>query len=189
MAPPLDPVPFYEWVGDVPLLVTFAPELLGLPLIPRTRPLTSGTYCLYTLLRMFCVRRLWITGFTMFGAVSGEHQKYYQDNRPSLGTFHDLDQETQLFCAMLAQFPGELTVTAEVQALAESKGLRIGANSERPRSQPFKHWLAAGLSWRLMRMAMSLRRVAETTNLPLEINRGFQVAAPTAGIGTNGEHR
>jgi hypothetical protein len=161
----LDDRPFREWVGDVPILVTFGPDMLGHASPVRTKPLTSGTYALFTILRLFEVNKLFVTGFTMFGAVAGGDGKYWNEAAPAAATAHDLDHEAVLFSALLAEFGGELVVTEEVRALVRRTGVGLGGSglsaSRLPR-RSLKKWLAEGLSWRLLKAGMVLRRAAQT---------------------------
>lgn len=159
----LDAAPFREWVGDMPILLSFGPDLLGIPGAARQRPLTSGTYALYTLLRMFDVERLFVTGFTMFGAVPGGAGKYWNEAVPHAAVVHDLDYEAQLFVALLAGFTGRLETTSEIAELAAKEGARLGgegARTSRPRRLHKR--IAEGLAWRVLRSGMALRRVAES---------------------------
>jgi len=156
-----DAAAFFEWVGDLPLLLTFGPDLLGLPASTRTRPLTSGTYILYTLLRMLQIERLFLTGFTMFGAVAGGAGKVYEDGRPGVGTFHDLDEEAKIFAGILQQYCGKLEMTPEVESLvARAGGRRVAADTGAKR-EAFGRRLANAISWRLLGAAMALRRYGE----------------------------
>jgi hypothetical protein len=114
----LDVRPFAKWAGDVPVMFSFGPDLLGLSGPTRQRPLTSGTYALYMLLRMFDIQRLFVTGFTMFGATEGGAGKYWNEAMPYAAVAHDLDHEAGVFVSTLAAHQGQLEVTPEVAALA-----------------------------------------------------------------------
>lgn len=155
--------PFRAWVGDCPILMSFGPDLIGLPPMQRSMPLTSGTYALFILLRLFALERLFVSGFTMFGAVAGGTGKYWDEAAPAAAAAHDLDQEASLFAFMLKSFPGKLTVTEEVSALArragvELQGLSNGAQAWAPRA--FYRRVADGLAWRFLSAGMYLRRIA-----------------------------
>jgi hypothetical protein len=160
-----DAEPFREWVGDGPLLFTFIPDLIGLDRWPRSRPFTSGTYALYLLLRLLPVERLFVTGFTMFGAVPGGAGKYWHEALPNAALAHDIDHEGKLFSRLLREFPGELTVTEEVRALARQNGVELGKMSgERRRAKRTLRVRAAdALAWRLQAVGMNLRRLAESS--------------------------
>lgn len=159
----LDITPFRAWAGDVPILLSFGPDLIGIPGAARQRPLTSGTYALYALLRLLNIERLFITGFTMFGAVPGGAGKYWNEAMPHAAVVHDLDYEAQLFVALLAGFTGRLEITSEIAELAARQGVRLrgdGAPTSRPRRLHKR--IAEGLAWRVLRSGMALRRVAES---------------------------
>src|SRR6187431_2448714 len=50
--------------GNLPTLTVFAPDLLAAAQVERARPVTMGTNALYTLVNMFRLERLFLTGFT-----------------------------------------------------------------------------------------------------------------------------
>jgi hypothetical protein len=155
---------FCEWVGELPILLTFGPDLIGLTPTARSRPLTSGTYILFTLLQLLTIERLFVTGFTMFGAVSGGAGKVYEDKHGAAGAFHDIDQESRILAELLSQFRGELTVTPEVRELLERDGSQVTANGVRSmavQKERIGKRVARRLSWRLMEAALALRRIAE----------------------------
>jgi hypothetical protein len=161
-----DPSGFREWVGDLPVLLTFGPDLIGISPELHTRPLTSGTYVLFTLLRLLGVEKLFVTGFTMFGAVSGGSAKYYADARPGVGAFHDLDQESKLFAQILRAFPGVLHCTPEIDALVRIGGTkqpesRNGNGPITSRVPSVAQSFAGRLAWRFMRVSLALRRYSE----------------------------
>jgi hypothetical protein len=156
--------PFRQWADDCPVLLSFGPDLIDLPAMPRSKPLTSGTYALFTLLRLFDVQKLFVTGFTMFGAVSGGAGKYWGEAVPEAASAHDLDQEGKLFTSLLQGFPGELAVSEDVRSLLIRNGfdpVTAGASNGKPR-QPLHKVIARGLAWRFLRLGMMLRRLAES---------------------------
>ncbi|MFO0945143.1 MAG: glycosyltransferase family 29 protein [Planctomycetota bacterium] len=162
-----DAQPFYEWVGDIPTLLTFGPDFIGIQSSFHTRPLTSGTYVLFSLLRLFELDRLFITGFTMFGAVAGGTGKVYKDDRSGIGTFHDIDQEASIFARTLAEFSGELTATPEIFDLAQRAGVSLKGQNVRSanhatRRVGWKKRLADGIAWRVLEGALVIRRWAES---------------------------
>jgi hypothetical protein len=70
--PGFDITPFREWVGDdIPTLCAPPPDIIGFDQTGRTRLLTQGSYTLYFLLNTLHIERLFLTGFTMFGAGPG----------------------------------------------------------------------------------------------------------------------
>jgi hypothetical protein len=68
---------FRQWVGNIPTVITLSPDILEFATTGRTRGLTLGTYTPYTLLKRFPLERLFVTGFTMYGAAGGDSHKYY----------------------------------------------------------------------------------------------------------------
>jgi hypothetical protein len=159
----LDDEPFRAWAGDCPLLWTFGPDLIGLPGISRSKPLTSGTYALFMLLRLFDVQRLFVTGFTMFGAVPGGAGKYWNEAVPAASQAHDLDQEATLFTNILKAYSGDLHVSDEVSELLSRNGFRTRPGTKSvARRKPMHKAIAEGLSWRFLCMGMAMRRLAES---------------------------
>ena len=127
--PDIDYGSFAEWVGDLPTLTVFAPDLLAAAQVERTRPVTMGTNALYTFVNLFSLERLFLTGFTFYGAAGSGQGVYWQDDRKSRGVFHDLEPEAQLFASIVARFGGEVEATPEVRELLRRYG---GAASRRP---------------------------------------------------------
>jgi|APTNR8051073442_1049403.scaffolds.fasta_scaffold00732_13 hypothetical protein len=170
--PEFDITPFRAWVGDsVATLCCPPPDIIGFPQPGRTRLLTQGTYALYFLTSMLTIDKLFITGFTMFGAGPGGSQKYYEPkwHRRDIGTYHDLDIEPELFCAMLASFKGDLEMTAEVAGLLERRGYRrsagtTGADWQRGTGAGWSTALRARLAYRLIRWGTRLRRSVEASD-------------------------
>jgi hypothetical protein len=170
--PGFDIAPFRAWVGDeIPTLCAPPPDIIGFEQTGRTRLLTQGSYALYFLLSSLPIERLFVTGFTMFGAGPGGSQKYYEPNKHkrALGTYHDLDQEPRLFCDMLASFKGALQVTEEVAGLLQRLG--YGDLLKGPRAQDrrlpsltLSERLRARLAHQLLRWGTRMRRSVEKSN-------------------------
>jgi hypothetical protein len=170
--PGFDIAPFRAWVGnDIPTLCSLPPDIIGFKQSGRTRLLTQGSYTLYLLLNSIRIERLFVTGFTMFGAGPGGSQKYYEPtkHKRSLGTYHDLDQEPRLFCEMLASFKGRLQVSEEVSGLLTRLG--YGDLIEGPRGQDgrlpsltLSERLRARLAHQLLRWGTRMRRSVEKSN-------------------------
>ena len=160
----LDIAPFREWVADIPTCLTLAPDLVGVDNPFRTRLLTQGSYALYTLLRLLPVERLFLTGFTLYGAAPGGAGKYYGAGRNRLGTWHDLDQEAAVFTSTIMAFQGELQATPEVYTLLERQGHRRAGNTAPAgslRSPGLYDRVVGRMAWRLLRWGMHLRRSVE----------------------------
>ena len=167
-----DITPFRRWVGDgIPTLCAPPPDIIGFDHAGRTRLLTQGSYALYFLLNTLPIERLFLTGFTMFGAGPGGSQKYYEPktHKLALGTYHDLDQEPRLFCEMLASFKGALQVTDEVAGLLERLGhgdltKRQGAEGSRLPKLTVSERLRARLAHKLLQWGARMRRSVEKSN-------------------------
>jgi hypothetical protein len=149
---------FRAWVGDLPLVVTLPPDLIGLSPHARTRQLTHGTYALYAFTKLFRIERLFLTGFTMFAPIAGMPLKQYEPNRRKVGLDHDLDVETKLFCEIVQLCPAELTATPEVQELLASHGV-VGGKPSRPRGLSTR--ALEGLARLLLAGGFKLRRHLE----------------------------
>ncbi len=113
----LDIKPLKKWVGDIPHLITLAPDIVETKSVKRTRSLTMGTYSLYTFLRLFQFEKIFVTGFTMYGQSLGGGAQYYNKEYKEVGWFHDFNQEAIIFSQILRQYNGELTMTEEVKSL------------------------------------------------------------------------
>jgi hypothetical protein len=160
--PGLDIAPFRAWAGDIPTVITLSPDILEFARTDRKRGLTLGTYALYTLLKLLPVERLLVTGFTMYGAAGGASSKYYEPGSRA-GGYHDVDEEAQLFSAILASFPGELEVTPEVADVLVRHGhaerLQGAIKGEAATDAPSLYYRLLGrLAWRLLRTGFKLRR-------------------------------
>ncbi len=157
--PGIDYGSFAEWTGDLPTLTVFAPDLLAAAQVERTRPVTMGTDALYTFVNLFRLERLFLTGFTFYGAAGSGHGVYWQDDRKSRGVFHDLEPEAQLFASIVARFGGEVEATPEVQELLRRYGGAREAGAEASPARLDNLYARAG--WQLIRWGMRLRRRAE----------------------------
>jgi hypothetical protein len=157
--------PFREWAGNVPTVITLSPDIPEFATAHRQRGLTMGTYMLYMLPKLFQVERLFVTGFTMYGAVDGRFQKYFGEGFRNVGTYHDLDEEARLFTTILASFQGDLRITSEVDALlrrhGHAKRLSKSAVPEAPRAPSTYYRMVGRLSWQLLRLGFKLRRKFE----------------------------
>lgn len=153
--PNLNGEEFGDWIEDIPLFITFGMDAIGLPGRTHARPFTSGTYFLYLVAKMFDLERVFLTGFTMFGAKQGETGKYYDDPRPAVGTFHDIDIESIVFADVLGLFDDRLTMTNEINTL-------LGNSERKPkRTEPYSTRIASAFSWRLINLGIRLRRFSE----------------------------
>jgi hypothetical protein len=161
--PKIDRGAFSDWTRDLPILIGFGPDLIGLKPVAHSRPLTSGTYILFTLLRMLTIERLYISGFTMFGAAGGASGKYYHDPRVGVGAYHDTDAEAEIFRELVLSSGVDLELTDETSQLvygtANSDGQRSSSGGRS--SAAMRKRIAGGVGWRLINMGTRLRRFSE----------------------------
>jgi hypothetical protein len=157
---------FREWVGDIPTVISFAPDLLGLGHGERTRPVMMGTNAVYAFLRLFPVERLYISGFNLYGAAAGGSGTYCgNQERKSRGLWHDLDEEARIFAAILGRFEGELIATPEVEDLlqrhSQGPARKFSVQGDKPMRTSLLERIYARIAWRLIRWGMKMRRRAE----------------------------
>ncbi len=152
---------FAEWADGIPTLLSFGVDMLGVSVAPHTRPFTTGTYAIFSLTKLLQAETLFLTGFTMFGAQGGSSKKYYADKQQDPGNFHDLDAEAKTFRSLLERSGVSIKSTPELSwAFDSGRSARSGDQSDR---KGIKQRLAASASWRLLNLAMKLRRVSEQT--------------------------
>lgn len=164
------PDTFAAWVGDLPTLITWAPDLIGIAQGMRTRQLTQGTYALYTILRLFRVERLFVTGFNMYQPVAGARTKYFGPVVKQVGIQHALDQEAAIFASLLSGFDGDLQLTDEVAALlnqhASSASMRrrcLVPPASHGRPTVLERW-RGHIAWQLLRWGFAMRRSLEQSS-------------------------
>ncbi|MGH6903122.1 MAG: glycosyltransferase family 29 protein [Geminicoccaceae bacterium] len=158
----IDYAAFNEWTSGLPTLITLAPDLAPVGQFRRTRPVTMGTNALYTLLRLFRIERLFLTGFTFYGAAPGSHGVYCGPERKARGMWHDLEDEAAIFARVIAGYQGELKATPEVAGLLSRYGAGAAAGEDAGGALGVEDWYAR-LGWRLIRWGTRLRQRAESS--------------------------
>ena len=163
--------PFFEWVGDTPLFLSTGPEILSAASPKRKRGYSMGTYAIASLPYWLSIDRLFVTGFTMFGAVSGGSHHYCKPPARVSETWHDAEVESRVLSQVLSALPCELTVTDEVAQIIESNrdnARRLAATrSLRPHSSiPWLWYLLERASKGMLTTGYGLRRIAERQHLP-----------------------
>jgi hypothetical protein len=161
---------FLAWTGALPTLVTLAPDLLHAAQVARVRPVTMGTAALYTLLNLLPIERLFVTGFTFYGAAGTGHRVYWQEDRKSRGMYHDLEPEARIFVSILERFRGALEVTPEVEVLRRRYGADGSGGAPLTATRTLEE-LYARLGWRLIRWGLKLRHRAEAGGHGVEQGR------------------
>ena len=120
-----------------------------------------GTNALYTFLRLFRIERLFLTGFTFYGAVPGSHGVYCGPERKARGMWHDLEDEAAIFARVIGGHQGELRATPEVEGLLRRYGASAPAGPDGGGVLGAEDWHAR-LGWRLIRWGTRLRQRAES---------------------------
>lgn len=145
----------------VPVFATFGPDPYRIQsrVGGRSRPMTTGTYSLFTLTRALSLRKLFVTGFTMFGAGGGSADKYFNDPQSNDGLYHDLDSEARVFADVLYGFTGELEMTDEVAEVVAHG--QLGSKLQRKSSSSLTVRGLKAMSHRLLQASLRLRRAAE----------------------------
>jgi Glycosyltransferase family 29 (sialyltransferase) len=151
---------FEEWTGDLPTMVTLAPDLLNATQVERTRPVTMGTDALYTFVNLFDLERLYVSGFTFYGAAGSGPGVYWKEKPKPRGVFHDLEPEARIFASILERFPGEIEATSEVEELRRRYGSAAPEGGASPGSPLMEH-LYTRAAWSLISLGMVMRRAAE----------------------------
>ncbi len=118
-----------------------------------------NSYALYTFLRLFSFKKVFITGFTLFGVAPGGGEKYYKEkNAHRVGVFHNLFDEAAIFADILSQFEGELVMTPEVATLVrENSHMQQAALVD----GTLRQRTCFALSKRLLKLGFYFRRLAE----------------------------
>lgn len=150
----LDFTKLIEWIGDIPYAISLQPDIFGVSIGPRTRNFTLGTYALYTILSLFQLNKLFLTGFTMFGQTAGGGADYFL-SKETVGSYHDLDTEAAVFAEVVRLFSGELHMTPEVESLVNRNTVK---NLDR---SLIKSTIYNAVSRQLLRLGFLLRRKSE----------------------------
>ena len=162
--------PFFDWVGETPIFISMGPEILSCDVPSRRRGFSMGTYSLAGLPHYLSIEKLFVTGFTMFGAVPGGAHHYCKKTNQAAVTWHDADLERQVMANLLGNTDCDLTVTEEVASIMTSEGfsahlLQVGSEEIATSKQRsgFKPgcYLLGRLSKLMLTLGFILRRVAE----------------------------
>jgi len=107
---------FFDWVNGVPLLVIPRPHILvSSSSSSNFKSFSMGLYALSWLPFILDIKKLYVSGFTFFGAVSGG--TYHHSKPPSFSgsLWHDAELEAQIAKKVLTGFDGEITATEEME--------------------------------------------------------------------------
>jgi hypothetical protein len=135
-----------QWLGDVPVFGTMAPDPVEIGAPARPRPFSSGTYALYIFTRMFRPEKIFLTGFNFFGLTSSGTGHYFSEKKPGMA-WHDVNEEIRAFAGILSRFQGEVETTPEVAQALVLGGYRPRENHSWPAARPtgWKNLIARAL--------------------------------------------
>lgn len=149
-----------EWLGDVPVFFSLAPDILPSKGTPRIRSFTSGVYGLYFLLSNFDIQHLLVAGFNFYDGPPGTTEHYWENTSIPAPIEHDLDHDKATFIHLLSNYSGQIELSPEV---ARSTGLH-SANKivqiAEGKQSPLRK-LSAVMGSSMLQAGMRLRRWAE----------------------------
>jgi len=116
---------FLEWVGDTDLFLCPRPDIAMVGVDRNTRSFSMGLYALGFLPYALNVERLFISGFTFFGAVEGGSLHYSKKASFAGALWHDADMEKIVATQILNEFNMDVTVTEEVFQLVKCSKTNI----------------------------------------------------------------
>ena len=160
---------FLEWTGATPLFFCPGPEVLCCDVPRRKRGFSMGTYAIHALPYFLNIKKLFVTGFTMFGESNGGSEHFTKKSTRASLTWHDADLERYIAANALAHHTCELVVTDEVAEFVSKEGFSVnvrGDNSGKKfeklskRFTPWWHVLER-LGKTLITTGYHLRRIAE----------------------------
>lgn len=108
---------FENWAGDVNVLFTYTPDLVGVENADHKAGLTTGTYALQLLPRICKPAHVSVTGFTMFLGNSSYH--YWSPLSPQGLRAHDLEWEAKIFIHLCNRVHCPLEITEDIAWMAQ----------------------------------------------------------------------
>jgi hypothetical protein len=112
----------FDWLGGVPVVMTFAPRLLKVSDVSSPLTISTGTYGVYLVSRLLLPSRMFVTGFSMFSAHYAPY--YWSAAMPPGVAKHDFPREALVFAQLLNTFNHPIEITpdvAEIFAVAQVK--------------------------------------------------------------------
>jgi len=160
---------FLAWVANTPLFFCPGPEILCCDIPRRHRGFSMGTYALAGLPAFLNIKRLFVTGFTMFGESTGGSDHHTKKTSRASVTWHDADLERYVAANVLGHMACELTVTEEVAAFMQAEGFvapvlngSVGVRRFKPNHGTAAVWYAVGRMGKLLLgTGYHIRRFAE----------------------------
>ena len=89
-----------------------------------------GTYAIHALPYFLNIKKLFVTGFTMFGESSGGSEHYTKKSTRASLTWHDADLERYIAANALAHHTCELVVTDEVAEFVSKEGFSVNVRGD-----------------------------------------------------------
>jgi Glycosyltransferase family 29 (sialyltransferase) len=113
-----------NWLGGVPVVMTFAPRLLNVPEVSSPVSISTGTYGLYLVSRLLLPSRMFVTGFSMFSARYAPY--YWSAALPPGVAKHDFQREALVFAQLLNTLNHPIEITPDVAEIFEVAQVKIG---------------------------------------------------------------
>ena len=107
---------FENWVGQYPVLSTYAPDIVQVGGVDHLASLTTGTYGVHLLSRLLKPARASVTGFTMFLDDTSHH--YWKVEEPKGLHAHDVQIEASIFISICNSLRCALEVTEDIAWVA-----------------------------------------------------------------------
>ncbi|TCP39817.1 glycosyltransferase family 29 protein [Rhodovulum marinum] len=115
---------FERWIGDYPVLFSYAPDIQIDCGDRRKISLTTGTYGLVLMAKLLKPAAMSVTGFTMFSPGTDFH--YWSSVTPSGVKAHTPATEAGIFADILNSFGFPVTITPEIRQIFQSSGRTVG---------------------------------------------------------------
>jgi hypothetical protein len=113
-----------NWLGGVPVVMTFAPRLLNVPDVSSPVSISTGTYGLYLVSRLLLPSRMFVTGFSMFSARYAPY--YWSAALPPGVAKHDFQREALVFAQLLNTLNHPIEITPDVAETFAIAQVKIG---------------------------------------------------------------
>jgi len=141
---------FLDWVANTPLFFCPGPEVMCCDMPARHRGFSMGTYALIGLPAFLNIKRLFVTGFTMFGESSGGIDHHTKKSSRASVTWHDADLERYVAANVLGHYGGDLTVTEEVAEFMAKEGFTAKVHDGEKGDKAFKPRRGLAVGWYLL---------------------------------------
>lgn len=113
-----------NWLGGVPVVMTFAPRLLKVSDVSSPLSISTGTYGIYLVSRLLLPSRMFVTGFSMFSAHYAPY--YWSAAMPPGVAKHDFPREALVFAQLLNTLNHPIEITPDVAEIFAVAQVKIG---------------------------------------------------------------